>query len=114
MVLVTDLPDGIAFLNHGDMRTLGLDYAQARALAQSNMATALVSVPTETAAPGVLRARANDDYEASRLMLPQLWNEVARRVNGELLVIASNRHTVFATGSKDAAAVVALIAVLRA
>lgn len=62
-------------------------------------------MPTEAAGSGVLRVRAGDDYEAARLLLPELWDDVARRVQGDLLVVASNRHTVFAAGSKDAAAV---------
>jgi uncharacterized protein YtpQ (UPF0354 family) len=69
------------------------------------MAEALTTLPMDTAAPGVLRIHPNDDYEAARLLVPRLWDDVARRVEGDLLVIAPNRQTVFATGSKDAAAV---------
>ena len=103
--LVNDMPDGMAMLRHSDLETLGLDPTQARALAQTNLKAALTAVPTEPAGAGVLRVRAGDDYEAARLLLPELWDDIARRVQGDLLVIASNRHTVFAAGSKDPAAV---------
>jgi uncharacterized protein YtpQ (UPF0354 family) len=100
-VIVVDLPDGIAMLNHADAKRLGKGEAELRDLARANMAKALAPLPTELAAPGVLVVHAGDDYEAARLLVPQIWDDAAKQVKGDLLAVAPNRDVVFATGADD-------------
>ena len=113
LVLVRDLPDGTALLTHGTLLTMQLDEGKARAIATANLEKALGSLPTELVAPGVYRVRADDSYDAARILVAKLWDGLAKQVSGDLLVVAPTRDVVFATGSKDAGAVAAMNAIAK-
>ncbi|MDF2698006.1 MAG: hypothetical protein K0S65_6389, partial [Labilithrix sp.] len=113
LVLVRDMPDGIALMTHGALGKMQLDDGKARAIGTANLEKALGSLPTEPAAPGVFRVRANDNYEAARILVAKLWDGLAKQVSGDLLVVAPTRDIVFATGSKDAGAVAAMNALAK-
>lgn len=113
LVLVRDMPEGIGLMNHGALAKMPLDEAKARAIGTANLEKALGSLPTEPAAPGVFRVRANDSYEAARILVPKLWDGLAKQVSGELLVVAPTRDIVYAAGSQDAAAVTAMRALAK-
>lgn len=113
LVLVRDMPNGIAMLNHGALGELHMDEEKARVTGLANTEKALTSLPTESAGPGIFRVRANDSYEAARILVPRLWDALAKQVVGDLLVVAPTRDIVFATGSKDAAAVASMNAMAK-
>lgn len=113
LTLVRDMPDGIAVMNHGALVGMKLDDEKARTIALANLEKELTSLPTVQASPGVFRVRANDNYEAARILVPKLWDGLAKQVNGDLLVIAPTRDTVFATGSKDTAALAVMIVLAK-
>jgi len=113
LVLVRDMPDGVELVNRGALGEVKLDAEAARAVAGANLERALRSLPTESAAPGVFRVRAGDSYDAARILLPKLWSALSKEVSGDLLVVAPTRDVVFATGSKDPAALVAMSALAK-
>jgi uncharacterized protein YtpQ (UPF0354 family) len=113
LVLVRDMPNGIAMLTHGTVAKMQLDENKARAISIGNLERSVRTLPTEVAAPGVFRVQANDSYEAARILVPKLWDALAKQVSGDLLVVAPTRDVVFATGSKDAAAVMSMNALAR-
>jgi uncharacterized protein YtpQ (UPF0354 family) len=100
-VLVVDMPNGMAMLTRAQADALGLDAPALVKLAHANMKAQLAPLATEKAASGVLSVRVGDDYEAARLLVPEVWEGIAKQVDGDLLVVAPNRNIVFATGSRD-------------
>src|SRR5262249_9476605 len=96
--------------NRDALAKLGLDEAGLDALARKNLKDALKTLPHAPIAPGsrIFRVQAGDDYEASRLLVPELWGEAARTVAGALVASAPCRHIVLFTGGAHPEDVAAL------
>ncbi len=100
IVYVSDRPDSMAMLTRDALEELSLDDARLHALALRNLRAACADFSHETV-PGtnIEQLMAGDSYEASRLLLPELWRPLADQVQGDLLVAAPSRDRVLFTGS---------------
>jgi hypothetical protein len=99
VVYVFDSPDGMRM---DDRKQLGLAPAALDALARKNLAAALpAALPETELEPGIHLVHAADSYEASRLLLDDLWKQAARAVKGDLLVAAPSRDFVLYTGAGE-------------
>jgi hypothetical protein len=101
VVYVLDMPDGMKMLSEGDRGKLGLSVEQLNSLALRNLAAACSDLPSEPVEKGISLIHAGDSYEASRLLLPSLWQSVAASVKGDLLVAAPSRDFLLCTGSRE-------------
>lgn len=112
-VLVRDLPDGLAWVNRSELGAMDLDAERARAAGMANLEAAVRTLPAEPVTAGVFRIRAGDSYEAARVLLPKLWDGLAKQVRGDLVVVAPTRDVVFAAGSGDPPALAAMEALAK-
>lgn len=112
-VMVRDLPDGIALVNRRELANMQLDAERARTVGVANLEKSLGAISTEMAAPDVFRVHAGDSYEAARLLVPKVWDGLAKQVPGDLLVVAPTREIVLATGSGNPTAVAAMRALAK-
>jgi hypothetical protein len=78
LVVVRDMRDGIALLSNGALGEKQIDAAKARAIGTANLEKALTTLPTEQAAPGGFRVRTDDNCEAARILVPTLWDGLAK------------------------------------
>jgi hypothetical protein len=102
IIYVVDKPDATKFVNHSIMEKLGLTPDELHKLAMANLKTALTTLPHQAleGSPRVFVVVAGDDYEASRMLVDDLWTAPAKEVEGDLIAAAPCRHRVLFTGSK--------------
>ena len=103
IVYVLDAPGSMRQLTVGDMWDMKLTPQQIHRLAIENMEKAFGDIPKEDAPelPGLYVITAGDSYEASRLILQEKWEKIAKEVEGDLIVALPSRDLVFFTGSAD-------------
>jgi len=104
IVYVIDQPESMQMLSHGRMKELGLQEQEVHDLALANMSASLepmasLAVP---GAEGVFAVHVGDAYDASRLLLPDLWQPLREKTAGDLLACAPTRDVVLYTSSRPA------------
>jgi uncharacterized protein YtpQ (UPF0354 family) len=102
IIFVIDKQDSTKFINQSMMQKLGLTPDELHKLAMANLKTALPTLPHQAleGSPRVFLVAAGDDYEASRMLIDDLWTAAAKEVEGDLIAAAPCRHRVLFTGSK--------------
>ena len=108
-VLGADLPNGIAMVSAEQLGTLKLDANAAFEHARKNLRATHATLDLEQMEGTPVYTNAKDDnYITATMILPDLWKPLADKVGGDLLVAFPARNRVFATSSKDPAAVVGI------
>jgi len=99
-----DREKGIAYLTDEVLAKAGLKRAELRALAVKNLAALIPAIEAHEL-QGTFMITAGGDYEASLLLLDDLWTGqyVAPKVKGEVVVAIPARDILLVAGSEDAA-----------
>lgn len=95
--ILYDLPNLMRRIESANLDKWGMTFCEAMQIAINN----LRQLPQTFAnpAPGVYVLANRDDYEASRLLLPDLFRQL--RIKGDPIAIPANRHTLIVAGSDD-------------
>ncbi|HLW93703.1 MAG TPA: hypothetical protein VKS78_20705 [Roseiarcus sp.] len=106
-----DLPGAVGVLNANDLAKLKLSREEALTACKENVAASLPPLKPfkrDYPSPGV-NLLTGDPYEASLLIFPERWTEIAESLDGDLLVAApANNALIYASGrDKDAVATLA-------
>lgn len=95
--LVYDLPEAMVMLQRSHLDDWGISFYEAYETAYSNL------VETEAAFTTIeehtYMSSTGDNYDASRMLIPELIAEL--KVQGEPVVMVPNRDRLFVTGSED-------------
>jgi uncharacterized protein YtpQ (UPF0354 family) len=95
-----DTPMNMRFLTEENVRELGIERNNLRALAIQNLRNVLANV--EVAGDnGLYLVSAGGDYEASLLLMDSLWTSGQVEVNGEIVVAIPARGVLVVTGSEN-------------
>ena len=111
VVWMFDSERGMQLLTSTDLDTLKLTQEQIAAAALQNLETQVGPIPfklLDDEIPGLYVIDSSDSYEASRLLLPQLWQPLVKKVAGAVTVMAPCRNIVLAVGADDAKAMAAM------
>jgi uncharacterized protein YtpQ (UPF0354 family) len=100
IVYAEDTPRNIRYLTPDDLSELGIKKAQLRALAVGNLRNLLPKIELSKG-PLVTMITAGGDYEASLLLLDNLWTSDQLAVEGEIIVAIPARDVLLFTGSKQ-------------
>jgi hypothetical protein len=100
-----DSPRNVRVVSEPDRARLGLSLEELHATALRNLRAAFPSVATSDAdAAGTRILLAGGDYDASLLLLPEIWRAQARGMRGPLVAVAPTRDVVaFADGANERA-----------
>ena len=96
-----DLPTSIRYLKPGDLDSLDVVRDELRELACENLVARLPEVHIEPVDEHVWSVTADGYYDASLLLLDEVWNRPELALPGELVVALPARDMLFATGSDD-------------
>jgi uncharacterized protein YtpQ (UPF0354 family) len=109
VVYVFDMPTGMRMLSVRDLASLKLDQVQVAALARKNLKAAFPKLQmSEMKGTGIWTNDSGTDYDSALLALPELWEPLAKQVQGPLVVGVPARNRLFATGGGSAKAVEAM------
>lgn len=101
IVYAEDTPRNIRYFSPKDLAEAGIDRRQLRKLAVTNLRRILPGIETQQ---GELFAMltAGGNYEASLLLLDDLWSGDKLKVEGEFVVAVPSRDLLLVTGSRNA------------
>lgn len=97
-----DYPTHVAYLIPENLEELSLERSELRALAVENLG-ALLSDIQLLAGEDILMLTAGGDYDASLLLLDDVWSSGQIEVEGEIVVAIPARDALLITGSENAA-----------
>jgi hypothetical protein len=100
LALAYDLPEVMQLLPAAQLREWNVSFDEALTVALTNLRERSRE-PFEAVAPGTWRSPWRDNYDASRLVLPDLIRGLP--VQGEPIVIVPHRDVLLVTGSEDEA-----------
>jgi uncharacterized protein YtpQ (UPF0354 family) len=95
-----DTPKNMRFLTEENVRELGIEREELRALAIQNLRNVLANVEL-TGENGLYLVSAGGDYEASLLLMDSLWTSGQIKVSGEIVVAIPARGVLVVTGSEN-------------
>jgi uncharacterized protein YtpQ (UPF0354 family) len=101
VVYGVDMPDTIASLGEEEMIQAGVQKQELRQLGLSNLNRILPPVELQGEGPWFQLA-GGPDYAASLLLFDELWDEIVRTVDGEVVATVPARDTLLYTGSGSA------------
>lgn len=100
VVYAVDLPEATQGLRLEIMDALALQVPDLHSLALRNLRQLLPKVEYIGDGPWFM-VSAGPDYSASLLLLDEVWDEMAERVDGDVVAVAPSRDIVLCTGSKS-------------
>jgi hypothetical protein len=98
VTLVIDLPNSMMEISGETLARWDVTFEQALGAARQNLRTASAG-RLEPAAPGVWASPWKDNYDASRLLLPELLEGMG--LKGDAVAMVPNRDTLLLAGSED-------------
>lgn len=101
IVYAEDSPTNIRYFSGEDLIAAGIDRKSLRALAVANLRRILPQVEIHRG-PHVSMLTAGGDYEASLLLLDELWEPKKLGLKGEIVLAVPSRDVVLVAGSEDA------------
>lgn len=99
VVYAEDTPTSIRYLTGASLKESGLTQAELRPLAIQNLGRILPEVEIHKGAL-VSMITAGGNFEASLLALPDIWKDLERHVDGDIVVAIPARDLLLMTGSK--------------
>ena len=100
IVYAEDTPTNISYFTPEDLAKAGVDRAKLRALAVENLRRILPQLEVHRG-EAFSMVNAGGTYEASLLLLDDLWNGDTFKVDGEIVVALPSRDVLLVTGSKN-------------
>ena len=107
-----DRPNYIRYVVATDLKKAGIQRDKLRTLAIENLRQILGRVRF-LEIDGTYRAHAGGVYEASLLLLPDMWTRDRFRVRGEIVVALPTRDLLLVTGSEDAKGLASIRAIVK-
>jgi hypothetical protein len=104
--IVLDAPGSMRMVTKRDLKEWGLTFEELFAVGLERLRAA--TQPKFQAENGFLIGLWNDDYDSSRILLPELFRELA--INGDPVFCLPNRLTLMVAGSADPEAAAAMMA----
>ncbi len=101
IVYAFDTRENIRYLSQNDLKLLKLDKTQLLKIAKNNLLNYLPEIQTQGDTSELSVVIADGNYEASLLLIDDLWNKNNFPVKGNIVVYIPNRDTVLVTGSDD-------------
>ena len=98
--VAVDLPAAIASVSHGQFTRWGVPFDEALRVARNNLQN-VSGDAFQKLGPGIYRSSRGDNWDASRLYLPELIRRLD--VRGRPVAAVPNRDTLIVTGTEDAA-----------
>lgn len=99
IVYAEDNPSNIRYITQKDLHNLGLNKAELKPLSISNLKNAIPKIEIHKG-PVVSMITAGGDYEASLLLLDDIWKDKAIQVAGEIVVAIPSRDLLLVTGTR--------------
>lgn len=96
-----DSEKSIRYLTADDVKTLGVAKKDLRKLATQNLRKMLPKIERHEG-NGVYMLTAGGNYEASLLLLDEIWAGKSLKVKGDIVVAVPSREVLLVTGSEDA------------
>ena len=100
IVYAEDKEDTTSLLKHGELAIIGLDMNSLKALALQNLSDVLDGIE-QTDANGRGQLLADGNYDASLLLVDELWEVNEFGINGDIVVAVPSRDRLLYTGSND-------------
>jgi len=105
IVYAEDLPSSVRFLmTHDDVG----DRVSLRDRAVANLKRMLPKIEMRTGAHGMFIISAGGEYEASLLLLDEVWSSGQIKVDGDIVVALPTKDVLLVTGSRNAAGLASL------
>jgi len=101
VVYAEDTPNTLRYLVPAQLAEIKLKKEDLRALAATNLQTILGKIEIRPS-PLVSIVKADGNYEACLLAVPDFWNKGGFQVDGEIVVAIPSRDHLLLTGSKNA------------
>jgi hypothetical protein len=114
LMYVFDTPEKMQFLSDKNLDELGLEKAQVKERAINNLLNAVPQLSVSGDTSFISYLVADENYEASFLLVDQLWSKDNFPVKGDIIVFAMSRSLVFITGSEDKAGIEAILNIKNA
>lgn len=105
VVYAEDSPHNIRYLNHGNLKALGIDPRLLRQHAIENLTSILRGEMEIHGGDGVYLISAGGNYEASFLLFDDFWESGALEVDGDYVVAIPTRDLLLVTGSDNRAGI---------
>lgn len=102
VVYAVDRPESISYLSETQRKTLALEMPELRTLAIANLRRILPPLQRQ-GEHTVFMLTAGGNFEASVLLLDDVWDEQEKAVSGEIVAAVPTRDVLVFTGSKSAA-----------
>lgn len=109
LLFAFDTEQSMQFLSAENIKELGVSAEQLKNRAINNLMTSVPELGISGDASYVSYLVADDNYEASFLLVDQLWTKENFPVQGEIVVFAMSRSSVLVTGSKDNEGIAAIL-----
>jgi len=101
VVYAVDDPKSIRYLTPEDLTTIGVQREELRALALDNLRRILPMIEI-SAGPLFSMISAGGDYDASLLLLDEIWTGGSIHVDGDIVVAVPSRDVLLVSGSRNA------------
>ncbi len=100
IVYAEDTKSNIRYLTHDDLKTLSINPDSLKKIAAGNLEKLLTSIKIK-GGKGVYMLMAGGDYEASIILLDNVFTKESLPVNGNFVIAIPNRDMLLITGSND-------------
>jgi len=107
IVYAEDTPLNIRYVTADILEKAGVDRRKLRQLAVANLRRKLPDIKTHKG-PVISMLTAGGNYEASLLLLDELWNGGRFKVDGDIVIAVPSRDVLLITGSKNSAGIARL------
>lgn len=95
-----DMDTHFELLSNGKFASLGINQEELYQIALNNLRDLNLTVQAHQS-EHLNMLTAGGDYEATLILLPEIWDSVSSMVEGDLLVSVPNRDIIYFTGSKS-------------
>jgi len=96
-----DQPTCFTMVAHRDLTRLSLDKHQLHDIALTNLRRAIPQPELHEVSPGVFMLTCGGNFEATTLLLDEVWEQVAETVQGDLVLSVPSRDVVIFTGTQN-------------
>ncbi|MCC6808218.1 MAG: DUF1444 family protein [Deltaproteobacteria bacterium] len=111
IVYAIDQPKGIAYVSDKELAALAVPAAELRALAIANLRRVLPKIERHGEAAYMLTA--GGSFEASLLLLDDVWDNAAKGIEGELVAAVPTRDVILYTGTQSEAGMASMRASMQ-
>jgi uncharacterized protein YtpQ (UPF0354 family) len=96
-----DQPNYFTMVAHRDLARLSLDKRRLHSIAVANLRRTIPQPELRQISPGVFMLTCGGNFEATTLLLDDVWQQVSAMVSGDLVVAVPARDIVIFTGTDN-------------